>query len=606
MKLKKENGITMISLVITIIILVILTNMLVYNARDSIQLKALTNLDNDIQLLREKVSDYYNGYGQIPAEIKYTNVSQLSEVLSGKNDIGDFFVIDLEAMQGITLNYGKDYEKIKQDKNNADNYTDVYVINENSHNIFYIKGISIKENNYVKTYYTDYTQPDDTTIDLRYIDGILIPDNYYYIGKSKDNSGNEYVVISNVKDEEIDSTNQNQYTWTKQISDIESVPASITLESSQKEHEFIKSVNAYKGYFKNTEGKVQYKIIEEKWSDVYTEESKYTDENGQTIVIPNGVRISLEETANAVNKGIVIKDTNENEWIWIEVPQNITEEASTDEEIEEALQEYVEGYRYENETDEYEWEDQYFEGCGMTEVEYNALKSKMLQSIKKNNGFWISRYEIGDGQATLNNEARTTSSGEESTPVSKPNQIPYNYIKCSDAQILSSGFAIDENKESSLLFGIQWDLVCKFLEKKATINNSDIKTDSTDLGNYNNKSLLLNSGKYNDMINVSSLWKAYNVDTSNYVTNSKTNNNQTYNVLLTTGATEQTNKMNIYDIAGNLNELTLERSTIEGSSQSACRGGSYCEKGDESPVNCHITINPNEVFANVGFRVAMY
>ena len=181
----KENGISLIALVITIIVLIILTNVLVYNSLDRIYIKKITNLNNDIELLREKTSDFYEQYGKIPAEIKYPkdNLTELKDVLSIKNDIGDFYVIDLEAMQGITLNYGKDYDTIKNDKDNVAKYTDVYIINENSHNIFYVKGVSIEENNVEKKYYTDYTKPDETTVDLRYIDEKLIPENYYYIGE---------------------------------------------------------------------------------------------------------------------------------------------------------------------------------------------------------------------------------------------------------------------------------------------------------------------------------------------------------------------------------------------------------------------------------------
>ena len=69
-----------------------------------------------------------------------------------------------------------------------------YIINENSHNIFYVNGVTVTNNDTTTTYYTDYTEPDETTVDLRYIEGILIPDNYYYIGKTKDNSGNESIV----------------------------------------------------------------------------------------------------------------------------------------------------------------------------------------------------------------------------------------------------------------------------------------------------------------------------------------------------------------------------------------------------------------------------
>ena len=76
-KIKTQKGITMIALVITVIILLILTNVLVYNAQDSVYIKKINNLYNDIEQLREKVSDYYNEYGKVPANIKYTNLSSL-------------------------------------------------------------------------------------------------------------------------------------------------------------------------------------------------------------------------------------------------------------------------------------------------------------------------------------------------------------------------------------------------------------------------------------------------------------------------------------------------------------------------------------------------
>ena len=51
-------------------------------------------------------------------------------------------------------------KKVKNNKTNANNYTYLYIINEDSHNIFYVKGIEIKEKDERKIYYTDYTQPD--------------------------------------------------------------------------------------------------------------------------------------------------------------------------------------------------------------------------------------------------------------------------------------------------------------------------------------------------------------------------------------------------------------------------------------------------------------
>ena len=78
--IKKQKGITMVSLVITVIILLILTNVLIYNAKDSIYINSLTNLYNDIELLDSKISEYYEEKGKIPAKIKYTNISNLSNL----------------------------------------------------------------------------------------------------------------------------------------------------------------------------------------------------------------------------------------------------------------------------------------------------------------------------------------------------------------------------------------------------------------------------------------------------------------------------------------------------------------------------------------------
>lgn len=603
---KNEKGITMVALVITVIIIVILTNVLVYKAKDEVAIKSLTNLYNDISMLREKVSSYYNEYGKIPAEIKYTNIGGLSNVISMQNDTGDFYVIDLEAMQGITLNYGKDYEKVKNDEDNVDNYLDLYVINENSHNIFYIKGLDIKENNEIKTYYTDYIEPDQTDIDLRYIDGILIPDGYYYIGKTKteDNSENESIVISNTQGDTIDTSKTNQYIWTNQISQLEQIPENITLE---EKYQFIKSVKTYKGYFKNTEGKVQYVVIdEEKWSDPYKKEMEYKDRNGDKITIPQGYRISMAPTMNTVENGFVVKDSKDNEWVWVEVPKSIftTAENNADyDNIKADLVRYSKEYREGAQGQNRNWEDEWYEGCGIENQDvYTEMYNKMLSSVYTNGGFWISRYEIGDNIATIDNTTRTSSSGKTGKAVSKPNQIPYNFVTCSEAQDLASGMATDENRTSSLMFGIQWNLTCKFIETNGDLNVSEIKgkegtTGSTNWGNYSNSSITLDRGKYNKIPSSSaSNWS--DVTPSRKIENEK--------MLLTTGASEDANIMNIYDFAGNEWEITLEKATLNAEWPRTARGGGYNYSGSDYPASYKSHSNIDTKLESVGFRATMY
>lgn len=574
--LKQNRGVTMVALVVTVIMLIILANVLVFNTQDSIYTKKLNNLYNDLEILRNKVEEYYNEYGKIPASIEYKNINELEEVLSKNNDTGKFYVIDLEAMQGITLNYGREYESVKNDADNI--YTDIYIINENSHNIFYVKGIQIKQNSQIKNYYTDYITPDETAVDLRYIDGIMIPDGYYYIGKSKDESGNEYIVISNNK-EEINNTKVNQYTWISQVSTLTDVPSDITLESTQNKYDFLDSVNIYKGYFKNSEGKVQYYVIDEdKWSEPYTKETEYTDRRGDTVKIPQNFRVSLAPTMNTVANGLVVKDSNNNEWVWIQVPQTVFKKTLGDtdyENIEADLIEYAKDYRNGSSTQNLDWRDEYYEGCGIeatdektAEQVYEEMYQKMLSSVYTNGGFWISRYEAGiAGSDTDLSLARTSYTAITSTSpkaVSQKDMIPYNFVTCGEAQKLASQMSADSTKTSSLLFGIQWDLTCKFLEENSMLTKSDINTDSSNWGNYSNITFDITSKNA----------KQYTSSWSN-ITGSKGKSA----ILLSTGASGYTNVLNIYDFAGNEWEWTLEHWS-NSSSPSVLRGGAFSNLGN--------------------------
>lgn len=285
------------------------------------------------------------------------------------------------------------------------------------------------------------------------------------------------------------------------------------------------------------------------------------------------------------------------------------------------LNKYAETYRKGSASQTYSWKDEWYSGCGIEDSgTYILMYNKMLSSVFTNGGFWISRYEIGDSTATNANTTRYYTTAQISanqnitgTPVSKQDQIPYNYVTCSQAQSLANGMTTD-SKTSSLLFGIQWDLTCKFLEEKAewgttvqTEKITYINSNSTEWGNYNNKALTLNRGKYNTSPNTSgSEWKLYTKETPNYVTNSQTSSNGSYYQLLTTGASDTTKKMNIYDFAGNEYEWTLEHVTSYTSHPCAYMGG-YCgNDGSSRPAsyrNYNITSNANDY---ISFRVTLY
>ena len=76
-KIQNEKAITLITLVVAVSIMIIIASMLIYNAKTGIKMRNLKMMQNDIDLLDNKVDAYYVKYGALPAEIEY-NVTPLS------------------------------------------------------------------------------------------------------------------------------------------------------------------------------------------------------------------------------------------------------------------------------------------------------------------------------------------------------------------------------------------------------------------------------------------------------------------------------------------------------------------------------------------------
>ena len=236
-------------------------------------------------------------------------------------------------------------------------------------------------------------------------------------------------------------------------------------------------------------------------------------------------------------------------------------------------------------------------GCGLTYSEYNSLKETMLSSVYRNGGFWIGQYEAGADSypASANNDTRT--------PIIAKGKYPYNYITCANAQIKSSQIN-NGDYTSSLMFGIQWDLVLKHLQVRGGMSTDDLTDDSTNWGNYNNAPFEIENGKYTTTPSTANSFKSYTENTSGYVENKTKLQNKS--VLLTTGANASENcKMNIYDIAGNQWEWTLEKST-NASRPCARRGGNYSLNGSNYPASYRdYNYTPSSGRYN-SFRSALY
>lgn len=111
-KLRTNKGITLITLILATVIMLIISSILIYNAQTGVKTRALNNMYNDVKILKDRIDIYYSKYGALPIlSTKYTNINNIKGINVNDND--NYFVIDLESLENLTLTYGKDYKSYK-------------------------------------------------------------------------------------------------------------------------------------------------------------------------------------------------------------------------------------------------------------------------------------------------------------------------------------------------------------------------------------------------------------------------------------------------------------------------------------------------------------
>ena len=317
-----------------------------------------------------------------------------------------------------------------------------------------------------------------------------------------------------------------------------------------------------------------------------------------------------------LSTGLVIREkATGSEYVWIEVPKtgevyknaglNISEFSEENcIKIESDLHTYTNEYR--NGTgysDNYLKDDK--NGWFKNSKEYNDAKYKMIKSVYENGGFWVGRYEAGTTNYITKNENFSI------IPVSKENMYPYIYVTRAQAEELAEKVE-SGNYTSSLMFGVQWDLMLKYIESKRSSVDSNIKDklidNSKTIGNFCDSSFTLDRGKYIQFtnFNLGKLWNEYNINTTGYVENKyKKSMSEGNGILMTTGASEMTKLQNIYDIAGNVWEWTLEQSA-DFTPFCARRGGSYYSYANPYTASYRSCDETSYSFMHIGFRVSLY
>ncbi len=285
-----------------------------------------------------------------------------------------------------------------------------------------------------------------------------------------------------------------------------------------------------------------------------------------TAIIPAGFTVSGTEGETSIENGLVVRDGNQNEWVWIPVEraEDLYEENSTNASWimcgtsgnSAVVTKYVsksgvlsgitrttsgitnncrepdtvvgDGTQYDAVENNRKVAG-FVESDGITASSLETMAKvlrddykKMLDSVKKYGGFYVGRYELSNIGIQKNQNSLT-----------KTNWYDL-YAKC---KTLGS-----HSGEARMIWGCQWDQVCKFISNYKDENGTKTRSiaDSRTYGNYSNSIEPANTGNYQQ------------------------------NRIKQTGSNETWKTNNIYDLAGNCWEWTQE---AYGTNNRAARGG---------------------------------
>ena len=308
-----------------------------------------------------------------------------------------------------------------------------------------------------------------------------------------------------------------------------------------------------------TEGKVN---VIDKTVEQMKEEGSYMggntqikDSKGNKVIIPGGFKIATDSSVNIVD-GIVIEDKKQNQFVWVPSNKSILKEDNT----------------------------------------LAKDENQFVESVSQYKGFYVARYEAGLENAILENKENSNNdeywtAWKETELVSKKDKIVWNYITAKKANELANNMYKENSYvKSRLVSSNAWDTIIEFISDAVNVDGNII--DSTSYGNYRDATFTI------DSINAQ-----YSLDGTNYLKINKGDSKaKQQNYLLTTGATEYTKTKNIYDLAGNVRELT---SKMEEQNY-FIRAGHYTLYGANSPINYSATVDSKVASDSLSFRVVLY
>ena len=190
----------------------------------------------------------------------------------------------------------------------------------------------------------------------------------------------------------------------------------------------------------------------------------------------------------------------------------------------------------------------------------------IVESVEKYGGFYIGRYETGN----LSQEIPAIVKGN--TDIENQRwYIMYEKSKKID----------EENKtiKTSMIYGSQWDATLKYLVESGSKTYGEVGAGSRSWGNYYNSTF--------EYVNASG---------------SKVTKNVSASLIIPSGSSEYTKANNIYDLAGNVRDWTVEASSF---SNRVVRGGCGGNDGTTYPADVREHNPPTSSYYN-GCRAILY
>ena len=588
-KFKSENGITLIALAVTVIVMIIISVGLSATMTTNIEMKNYNKFKEDIITLSEATKLYYLNNGTLPVAMdKVLTSIDVPSKDKNPNDNNKYYYIDMRLLPDAETYFGEG------NKNGTFTSTDndLYVVNEKSLTVYYLKGAVLNGERH-------YTSVDD------YSDGGFASDYY---------SKTDLPIISAVsmKSDGEDSTRANlgdtvtlkfisNYTLTQNptvVIDGQDVTSSCTWNGNICTATYkVASASDSSGNSKNGK-KIEFSIsnysADSKTgttiSDVNFGKSVYFEIVPKPNFVVDGVTIpgGYYYVGGTKAKGLVIsdaeadnerykgqenvgKDLQGNQWVWVpvETPSSLYTTVTagqalsgstgvkttkyTNSEIISGITRGLPGSTSYREPDlvlgsngtSYDYANYATAGfsslANMAETIVSEYE-EMIKSLEKYKGFYIGRYEL--------------SANGEKTGATQTNVNWYTLYK--NCTTLASGSKV----KTRMIWGLQWDATCNWL----ATSNFDITNSST--------------------------W-------GNHYDNTATGHGNEQN----TGYSESWKANNIYDFAGNCWEFTQEAG---GTLIRACRGGSYDFDGSSNPASSRSYNDPTYADSYYGSRPTLY